>query len=79
MAKKKNSIAEFEASLNELEALVEKMESGDQSLEEAMASFQRGVELTRACQKGLKEAQQQVDKLTQLTEDSDTEDFNPED
>jgi exodeoxyribonuclease VII small subunit len=39
------------------------MESGEQSLEEALASFQRGVELTRACQQGLKEAEQRVEKL----------------
>ncbi|MBE9516676.1 MAG: exodeoxyribonuclease VII small subunit [Proteobacteria bacterium] len=79
MAKKKSSIADFESALTELETLVEKMESGEQSLEEALHSFQRGVELTRTCQQGLKDAQQQVDKLTKLTEDSGTEAFAPED
>lgn len=54
---------DFEAALRELEAIVEKMESGEQTLEEALASFQRGVELTRACQQGLKEAEQRVEKL----------------
>lgn len=54
---------DFEAALAELERIVEKMENGDQSLEEALASFQRGVELTRACQQGLKEAEQRVEKL----------------
>jgi len=39
------------------------MESGEQSLEEALAAFQRGIELTRTCQQGLKEAEQRVDKL----------------
>ncbi len=55
----------FEAALAELEKLVEKMESGEQSLEESLKSFQRGIELTRACQKGLKDAEQRVEKLTQ--------------
>ena len=50
-----------------------------ENLEEALQSFQRGVELTRTCQQGLKDAQQQVDKLLKLTEDSDTEAFAPED
>lgn len=54
---------DFEAALLELQAIVEKMEAGEQSLEEALASFQRGVELTRACQQGLKDAEQRVAKL----------------
>ena len=60
---KKPATPDFEAALKELEALVEKMESGEQNLEEALASFQRGIELTRTCQKGLKEAEQRVEKL----------------
>lgn len=60
---KKSTIPDFEAALAELEKLVEKMETGEQSLEEALASFQRGVELTRVCQQGLKEAEQRVEQL----------------
>ena len=62
---KKTSPPNFEAALAELEQLVEKMESGNQTLEEALKSFQRGIELTRACQEGLKEAEQRVEKLVQ--------------
>ena len=60
---KKSSLPDFEAALTELEKIIEKMESGEQSLEEALASFQRGIELTRTCQQGLKEAEQRVEKL----------------
>ncbi len=60
---KKNSVPDFEAALAELERLVEKMESGDQSLEDALQSFQRGIELTRTCQQALKNAEQRVEKL----------------
>jgi exodeoxyribonuclease VII small subunit len=60
---KKSTLPDFEAALAELEKLVEKMESGEQSLEEALAAFQRGIALTRTCQQGLKEAEQRVDKL----------------
>jgi exodeoxyribonuclease VII small subunit len=56
---------DFEAALAELEKLVEKMESGNQTLEEALQSFQRGVELTRLCQTGLKDAEQRVETLLQ--------------
>lgn len=59
----KSALPDFETALTELEKIVEKMESGEQSLEEALAAFQRGIELTRTCQKGLKEAEQRVDKL----------------
>jgi exodeoxyribonuclease VII small subunit len=62
---KKSPAPDFEAALAELEKIVEKMESGDQTLEESLKSFQRGVELARACQQGLKEAEQRVEKLIQ--------------
>jgi exodeoxyribonuclease VII small subunit len=60
---KKSSLPDFEAALTELEKIIEKMESGEQSLEDALKSFQRGIELTRTCQQGLKEAEQRVEKL----------------
>jgi len=66
---KKSALPDFEAALNELEKIVEKMESGEQNLEDALKSFQRGIELTRTCQQGLKEAEQRVEKL--LSENGD--------
>jgi exodeoxyribonuclease VII small subunit len=62
---KKSAAPDFEAALAELEKIVEKMESGDQSLEESLKAFQRGIELARSCQQGLKEAEQRVEKLIQ--------------
>jgi exodeoxyribonuclease VII small subunit len=59
------ALPDFEAAFAELEKIVEKMESGEQSLEEALKSFQRGIELTRLCQQGLKDAEQRVEKLIQ--------------
>ena len=63
MAKKSSTLPDFEAALAELEKIVAKMESGEQNLEDALKSFQRGIELTRACQQGLKEAEQRVGVL----------------
>lgn len=85
MAKKipASTALDFEAALQELQSIVEKMESGEQTLEETLASFQRGVELTRSCQKGLKEAEQRVEKLVRengelkvrpLSDETDTAD-----
>jgi exodeoxyribonuclease VII small subunit len=63
MTKKRPQTPPFEQSLQELEALVEKMEQGDLSLEESLQHFERGVQLTRACQQALKEAEQKVETL----------------
>lgn len=53
----------FEAAMQELEALVTRMEKGDRSLEDSLKDFERGVELTRICQSALREAEQKVQKL----------------
>ncbi len=54
---------DFEKSMSELEALVEKLERGDLPLEESLKAFERGVALTRACQTALTEAEQKVELL----------------
>ena len=53
----------FEEAIKELEDLVERMEQGDQTLEQSLKDFERGVELTRTCQQALKQAEQKVHKL----------------
>jgi exodeoxyribonuclease VII small subunit len=50
----------FEQALAELEKIVSRMESGDLSLEQALAAHKRGLELARLCQQRLENAQQQV-------------------
>jgi exodeoxyribonuclease VII small subunit len=54
---------DFERALQELEATVGRMEKGDLGLEEALHHFERGIELTRACQKALADAEQRVHML----------------
>lgn len=54
---------DFETALRELEALVERMEQGEASLEESLKDFERGVALTRRCQEALKSAEQKVQML----------------
>ena len=53
----------FENSLSELEQLVERMEQGNLPLEESLRLFERGILLTRTCQKALKDAEQKVQIL----------------
>ena len=57
------SSPDFETSLGELEALVERLERGELPLEEALKDFERGVQLTRQCQGALTDAQQKVEIL----------------
>lgn len=69
------TLGRLEQSLAELEALVEKLEGGDLSLEQALEEFERGVKLTRQCQNALKEAEQKVEIL--LKDDGEPEAFEP--
>jgi exodeoxyribonuclease VII small subunit len=61
--KRSQKSPDFETALAELETLVEKMEQGEQSLDESLKQFERGVQLTRSCQQSLKDAEQKVQIL----------------
>ena len=63
MAAAKKSPSDFEKSLSELEKIVERMEKGEQTLDQTLKDFERGMTLSRSCQKSLEEAQLKVDKL----------------
>lgn len=76
MSKQKTETASFEEALSELEALVERMESGDLTLEESLAAFEQGISLTRHCQEALQAAEQKVEILTARTPDAATEPFD---
>ena len=53
----------FDDGLDRLEALVQQLESGSLSLEEALARFEEGVQLSQVLQKQLSEAQRRVEIL----------------
>ena len=64
----------FEKALEELEAIVARMEDGKLPLEESLAAYQRGAELIRYCEGRLNDAQARIAML-----DGDTlRDFTPE-
>ena len=66
---------DLEKALGDLEALVERLESGDLKLDQALKEFERGVKLTRECQTALKEAEQKVEILLRKTADADAVPF----
>ncbi|MCH8544162.1 MAG: exodeoxyribonuclease VII small subunit [Alcanivorax sp.] len=67
----------LEDALTTLESLVERMESGELSLEESLKAFEEGVRLTRECQQALKQAEQKVSILLEQSQDAEPAPFNP--
>jgi len=72
MKQSTDKLPDFEKALEELESLVEQLESGDLSLDQSLAQFKRGVELTRHCQGVLDQAQQLVHKLMDPDDEAST-------
>ena len=60
---------DFEKSLAKLEEVVEKLESGDKPLEEALKLFEEGISLTRGCKHELKKAEEKITILSQQNEE----------
>ena len=53
----------FEEALKELEEIVNSLERGDVSLEDAIEAYERGSMLKNQCEKRLKEAKMKVEKI----------------
>ncbi|MEX0976106.1 MAG: exodeoxyribonuclease VII small subunit [Woeseia sp.] len=67
----------LEKSLEQLESLIDELESGDLPLDTAMKKFEEGVKLTRSCQSALKDAEQRVEILLKSAGGEETlEDFD---
>ena len=70
---------DFEQSLAQLEALVEKLENSEFTLEQSLQAFEQGVTLTRQCQTALTEAEQKVQVLIEQNGQSQAQPFTNED
>lgn len=70
---------DFESSITRLEEIVQKLESANLSLDDAMKLFEEGVQLSRECQKHLELAEGKVEILLKKTSGEMTaEPFDPE-
>jgi len=67
----------FEEALKELETIVEKLERGDVSLDDAVMAYERGTELKQHCQKRLDEAKMRVEAIRAKKASSVAEDTAP--
>jgi exodeoxyribonuclease VII small subunit len=79
MDPKTTELPDFEKALEELESLVEQLESGELNLDQSLRQFRRGVELTRHCQGVLEQAQQLVEQLIETDDESSAAPFERED
>ncbi|MEI6893498.1 MAG: exodeoxyribonuclease VII small subunit [Colwellia sp.] len=76
MAKKKLENLSFEESLNELDTIVKSLEQGDLNLEESMALFERGLNLSQLSQLKLQTAEQKVKILLEKNGTTQLNDFD---
>jgi exodeoxyribonuclease VII small subunit len=79
MQKEEQKLPDFEQALEELETLVDQLETGELSLDQSLERFKRGVELTRHCQSVLDQAQQTVQQLVDPDDETSTVPFEDDD
>ena len=71
------SALSFEAGLQQLEAIVKEMESGELPLERALDLFERGMKLSDTCRKQLEQAETRVEILMKRAGEVQAEPFRP--
>ena len=69
-------VADFEQSMQSLEDLVARMETGEMTLEESLAAYERGVGLYRHCQTALEQAELRVRLLSDPANPDDARPFD---
>jgi len=60
----------FEQTMSELESVVKGLESGDMTLDQSLAAFEKGIALTRECELRLTEAKGRIEQLIRDSEGS---------
>lgn len=79
MTKKPNKLPNLEESLAEISQLIETMEHSEQTLEQSLTNFERGITLVKHCQKILEEAEQKVQILIQSNNQEELAAYGDED
>ena len=59
------SIKDFETAIAELESIVKKLEEGELPLEQSLALYERGVQLSRFCHSRLEDAERRIEILSE--------------
>jgi exodeoxyribonuclease VII small subunit len=74
----KESKLSFEIALNQLESIVETMESGDVPLADLLAKFEQGSKLLKVCESRLKDAELKIELLKKQKDSVSFSTFEPE-
>ncbi len=69
----KNKTKTIEQTMEELEAIIEKMEDGEGTLEDSFACFEKGMKLVRECSQRIDKVEKQIMVLSE--EDRETYEF----
>jgi len=75
MSSKSNN---FESNIEQLENIVESLESNDLDLDKALKQFEQGIKLVQSCQSILNKAEQKIQTLTKNNELEDFEQAEPD-
>ncbi|QSH56744.1 exodeoxyribonuclease VII small subunit [Photobacterium damselae subsp. damselae] len=79
MAAKKPENMAFEEALDELDSIINELESGNIALEDALKKFERGIALARSSQQKLTQAEQRVEILLQADDEAPLTEFDVND
>jgi exodeoxyribonuclease VII small subunit len=63
MTRKEQGQKNFESALEDLEQVVEQLETGELPLEDSLSAFEKGVGLVKFCQQKLDEVEKKVELL----------------
>lgn len=63
----------YEQAMDKLQAIVERLETGEDSLEDSIKLFEEGAKLSAFCYDKLKKAEQKINTITKKEETSDEE------
>lgn len=71
---------DFEKKIKDLESIVEKLGSGDLSLQDSLKFFEKGVRLSRECSEQLNKSEEKVQQLIDINSEGtvSTKDFKTE-
>ncbi len=69
----------FEEAIKKLEDIAKELESGELGLDESVAKFEEGMNLSKTCTKMLNEAEKKINILINSGEEIVEESFTPED
>ncbi|NRA57850.1 MAG: exodeoxyribonuclease VII small subunit [Phycisphaerales bacterium] len=69
----------FEAALGEVEAIIERIETGQSGLEKSIGEYEKGVRLLARCRSMLEDAEQRIEDVTARLQDGGDADRSAKD